>query len=94
MEERQVLKPHKINMNNRKEASISGVKDVLSFDAKEILLETELGMLMIKGDNLHVTKLTLDKGEVEVDGTIDSLQYSNMSGKQQEGESFLSRLFK
>ena len=61
---------------------------------KEIILETEQGMLMIKGNDLHVSRLTLDKGEVDVDGRIDSFTYSEQSGMGAKGESFLSRLFK
>ena len=57
-------------------------------------LETEQGMLMIKGNDLHVNRLTLDKGEVDVDGRIDSFTYSEQSGVAGKGESFLSRLFK
>ena len=85
---------HKVTMTNRKSCAINGVKDVLSFDEREILLETEQGMLMIKGDDLHVNRLTLDKGEVDVDGKIDSFTYSDVSGSGSKNESFLSRLFR
>ena len=60
-------KPHKLMLTNRRTCNISGVNDVLSFDVNEILLETEQGMLMIKGNELHVNRLTLDKGEVDID---------------------------
>ena len=70
------------------------MKDVLSFDIHEVLLETEQGMLMIKGDDLHVSRLTLDRGEVDVDGRIDSLTYSEVSGGVHKTESLLSRLFR
>lgn len=52
---------HKVTMTNRRNCIIGGVSDVLSFDIHEILLETEQGMLMIKGDDLHVSRLTLEK---------------------------------
>ena len=71
---------HKMTMTNRKNCTINGVNDVLSFDIHEILLETEQGMLMIKGDDLHVSRLTLEKGEVDVDGRIDSFTYSDAAG--------------
>ena len=51
-------------------------------------------MLMIKGDDLHVSRLTLDRGEVDVDGRIDSLTYSEVSGGVHKTESLLSRLFR
>lgn len=87
-------KPHKLMLTNRRTCTISGVCDVLSFDVKEVLLETDQGMLMIKGDDLHVSRLTLDKGEVDVDGKIDSFTYSETAGYGNKGESLLSRLFK
>ena len=85
---------HKIVMTDRNICNISGVCDVLSFDVAEILLETEQGMLMLKGNDLHVNRLMLDKGEVDVDGKIDSLTYSENTGYGGKGESLLSRLFK
>ena len=66
---------HKIMLTNRRTCTINGVSDVLSFDVHEILLETDQGMLMIKGDELHVNRLTLDKGEEDIDGKVDSLTY-------------------
>ena len=85
---------HKVTMTNRRSCTVSGVSDVLSFDIHEILLETEQGMLMIKGDDLHVNRLTLEKGEVDVDGRIDSCTYSDAGGSGHKGESFLTKLFR
>ena len=87
-------KPHKLLLTNRRTCNISGVNDVLSFDVNEILLETEQGMLMIKGNELHVSRLSLDKGEVDVDGRIDSFTYSENAGYGTKGESLPARLFK
>lgn len=85
---------HKIMLTNRKTCTINGVNDVLSFDIHEILLETDQGMLMIKGKDLHVNRLTLDKGEVDVDGKIDSLTYSETVASGNKNESLLTKLFK
>ena len=87
-------RPHKLILTDRGACTISGVNDVLSFDVNEILLETEQGMLMIKGNELHVSRLSLDKGEVDVDGRVDSFTYSENSGYGGKGESLLTRLFK
>lgn len=87
-------KPHKLMLTGRKTCALSGVNDVLSFDVNEILLETEQGMLMIRGSELHVSRLSLDKGEVDIDGRIDSFTYSETAGYGGKGESFLTRLFK
>ena len=76
VEEKQYAKAHKLLLNNRRTGTVSGVTDVISFDIAEILLETEQGMLTIKGADLHVNRLTLEKGEVDIEGRIDSMSYS------------------
>lgn len=73
---------------------VTGVLDVLSFDLNEILLETEQGMLMVKGTDLHVNRLTVEKGEVDLSGNIDSIAYSNVSQAGKSSENFLSKLFR
>lgn len=85
---------HKFVLNNRKDCTISGVADVLSFDVNEILLETDQGMLMIRGSGLHVTHLTLEKGEIEIDGKVDSLTYSENASSSGSENSFFAKLFK
>lgn len=85
---------HKMILANRKTCNLSGVADVLSFDLNEILLETDQGMLMIRGTQLHVTRLSLEKGEVDIEGKVDSMTYSETSSFAEKGESFLSKLFK
>ena len=73
---------------------MTGICDVLSFDVNEIILETDQGMLMIKGSELHVNRLTLEKGEVDIEGKVDSFTYSEQAGMGSKGESLLARLFK
>lgn len=85
---------HKIALTNRRTGSITGVSDVISFDISEVLLETELGMLQIKGADLHVNRLSLEKGEIDLEGRIDSIQYSEISDFKKGGESLLNRLFR
>ena len=85
---------HKLLLNNRKNGSFTGILDVLSFDVSEILLETEMGMLHIKGKDLHVNRLNLEKGEVDLEGLILSLEYSEVSKAGQKGDSFFGKLFK
>lgn len=94
MEEKTINKSHKVLISNRKMGNFSGIVDVLSFDVSEILLETEQGMLLIKGNNLHVNRLSLEKGEIDVEGRIDSLAYSEIKDYGKQAESFLGRLFK
>ena len=78
MEETRNMKGHRIALTNRSVGTITGVNNVISFDPNEVLLETEQGVLLIKGKGLNVTKLTLEKGEVDVDGKVDSFTYSDM----------------
>lgn len=87
-------KAHKLVVNNRKTSMMTGVIDVLAFDLNEILLETEQGMLMIKGEDLHVNRLSLEKGEVDVTGRIDSVAYSEVQQSVKKGENFFVKLFK
>lgn len=94
MEERQAGKPHKLIVNNRKTSMVTGVLDVLAFDLGEILLETEKGMLMIKGTDLHVNRLTLEKGEVDVSGNINSVAYSDATPLVKSNEKLFAKLFR
>ena len=94
MEEKQYTKAHKLILSNRRTGTITGVADVISFDITEVLLETEQGMLMIKGADLHVNRLTLEKGEIDIEGRIDSLAYSEVTSFQKQSESLIGRLFK
>ena len=85
---------HKLMVTNRKICIVNGVVDVLSFDLSEILLETDQGMLMIRGNDLHVNRLTLEKGEVDIEGKIDSFTYSDVNSYGNKTDSFLGKLFK
>ena len=86
---------HKMVMTNRKTCILTGVKDVLSFDLHEILLETQQGMLMIRGEDLHVSRLSLDKGEADIDGKVDSFAYSDdVPAQKEKAQSLLGRLFR
>ena len=93
MDEKMSTHTHRVLMNKRKNGSFSGIVDVLSFDVNEILLETEQGMLLIKGKDLHVNRLSLEKGEVDSAGKIDALSYSDVSNSH-KGESLLGRIFR
>lgn len=93
MEEKQAQGTHKLVISGRHSGTITGVSDVHSFDEQEILLETDMGLLTVKGRELHISRLTLEKGEVDIDGKVDSLIYSD-GGHSQKNGSMLGRLFK
>lgn len=94
MEEKIGGRPHRLMMEDRGKMSITGISDVVSFDENQVILDTDRGLLTIKGKDLCVSRLTLDKGEVDVDGQADSLVYSSNESFRKSGESFLARLFK
>lgn len=80
-------------LENREKLSISGVLDVLSFDDEVVVVETELGLLNIKGENLKINKLSIDTSEVIIEGEVSNLEYSQKDYQKTSG-SFLSKIFK
>ncbi|MBE3592193.1 MAG: sporulation protein YabP [Thermoanaerobacter sp.] len=87
-------KPHNITIENREKISISGVTNVVSFDEETVILETDLGILTIRGQGLHINKLNLDDGQVSIDGEIINLNYSDKSGLIGKSGGFISRMFR
>ena len=67
--------PHRLSLDNRAKLTLTGVEDVERFDEEEIVLSTSAGALIIKGQELHIEKLSLDGGEIHVTGRVDSLVY-------------------
>ena len=80
-------------LENREKLSISGVVDVLSFDDQVVMIETELGLLTVKGENIKINKLSIDTSEVIVEGDISYLAYSE-NKQEKTGGSLLSKIFK
>ena len=92
MEEIKSSRPHSIVWRERMQGSVTGVTDVLSFDENSVILETEQGMLTIRGKNLHIGRLMLEQGEVDMEGTVESIVYSG-SGLARKG-SLIRRMFR
>ena len=67
--------PHKLTLNERRQPSMTGVTEVVSFDEHAVVLRTELGQLTIHGKDLQLKTLSLDGGQVAVDGTMSALIY-------------------
>lgn len=89
----QKVKRQEVKMLNRKLLEISGVINVERFDSTEFLLETELGFLTVKGQNLHIKNLSLEQGLVAIEGLINALSYAE-SGGQGKSTGLLGKLFK
>ena len=83
---------HEVRIMDRREIYLTGVKKISSFDHEEFLLETTMGMLLLKGSGLEILKLDTHDGNVHIKGKINSYQYIE-NGKVKE-ESFLTKLFK
>ena len=81
---------HRLQLEGREKLSVSGVEDVVRFDENCIVTTTSAGPLIITGEELHIGKLSLDGGEMQVDGRIDAVTYEDTEVRQ---GSFLSRLF-
>lgn len=82
-----------IVLENRNKLNVSGIKDVISFDDELVIIETELGLLTVKGNNIKINKLSIDTGDVIVEGEISNLGYSDPTKKLQETGLF-SKIFK
>ena len=93
MEERSGIRAPACRLENRNAASLTGVREVVSFDENQVVMDTDMGLLTIKGKDLHVSRLTVEKGEMEVEGQIDSLTYSSNEAYRKAGQSILARLF-
>lgn len=86
-----VKAPHSLIMENRKSLTATGVSNVDSFDEDTIVAYTDLGELIVKGRGLHISKLNLETGEMNLDGEINSVSYSE---NQSVNTGFFSKLFK
>ncbi len=87
------VKRQEVKMLNRKMLEISGVLNVESFDSEEFLLETELGFLAIKGQNLHIKNLSLEQGLVAIEGLVNEMAYLDANSPS-KSKGLLGKLFK
>lgn len=89
-----VAKHHTLNMVDREKLTLTGVKDIFSFDEVLIELETTKEYLDIIGQDLHIIKMNIEEGEVCIEGSVKELNYhEHQTGGKKKG-SLLSKLFK
>lgn len=81
--------PHSISLSEREKMSVSGVLDVSGFDESIIILSTAQGELTVRGEGLHIDRIDLDTGRLEVQGRVQELRYDESAPKN----SLWSRLF-
>ena len=84
---------HGINLAERKNLLVSGVKKIENFDEEEFLMDTTMGMLTVKGTGLELIKLDTMQGNVSIKGIVNSLEYSDNS-KEKDNSGIFNRLFK
>ena len=84
---------HEIVLKSRNQMSISGVRDVVSFDETQVELVTVCGGLAVEGRALHVSKLELEGGVVELDGKVDGMYYADEKTADGKKQGFFERLF-
>lgn len=80
-------------LENRKRLNVTGVLDVLNFDEQTITAVTDLGILIIKGSDLHLNQFSLDTTELNIEGEINSLQYDDKHSRK-KGETLFKKIFK
>ena len=80
---------HHLILEDRERLTVSGVEEVESFDENTIVMVTAQGVLIVRGENLHIEKLSLDGGDLKVEGMVESLTYEEDRGRR---GSFFSRL--
>ena len=81
-------------LENRERLTITGVIDVLSFDDQIVIVETQLGLLTIKGEDLRINKLSIDSSEVIIEGEVFNLGYSENEINKKSSSSILGKIFK
>jgi sporulation protein YabP len=94
LEEKKTVKPRSQNliMENREKLSVSGVIDVESFNDECVIIETDLGVLTVRGEDLRINKLNIDSSELDIEGDIVSCEYSDRD--RSRGAGFFARMFK
>ena len=92
--DKDTINNHSINILSRKAINITEVKKIENFDNKEFLLETSMGFLLIKGEDLEIIKLDTYEGKLSIKGKIDSLNYIEDRSKRKKSEGIINKLFK
>lgn len=87
MEQEQM--PHRLNLADRKKLTVTGVTEVISFDDTMVVLQTGMGLLQVQGEGLQLKTLSLEGGQMEVDGLVTSLSYEEL----RTSGGWFSRLF-
>ena len=96
IEEKRITKPKLQNLvlENRQKLLLTGINDVGSFNEKIMVVDTELGILEVKGSNLHMSKLNLENQELCIEGLVTCLEYKSKESVSKDGNNIFAKLFK
>ncbi|MCL2854390.1 MAG: sporulation protein YabP [Defluviitaleaceae bacterium] len=85
---------HKLTVDQRENTVITGVLDVISFDEGQVVCETDLGVMILRGDNLHVAALNLDSGTLNIFGRVTAINYEEDAPMGRKKSSMFGKIFK
>lgn len=94
MEERRTEGKHTLMLEKRGVLTLTGVLEVMSFDEESVAADTDCGVIIIHGENLHIENLNLDKGDMSLKGEISSIVYEDSERYMNPSASFFGRLFR
>lgn len=94
MDKDMIASSHSVSINERKNISITGVKKIDSFDNEEFLMDTVMGYVIIKGEELEIIKLDTFQGNVSIKGKVNSFAYIEGNNKKNKEDGVFSKLFK
>lgn len=84
---------HQVVLVEREEMTVDGVTNLGSFDEQEIVMETEQGLLTVRGEDLNIKQLNLEAGNLVVEGLVKEVSYDD-EGRGKKGKGLLGRLLK
>lgn len=90
----EIKQNHELKLDNRKNLSITGISKIDSLNSEEFLIQTTNGLLFVKGENLVMQQLDIDKGNIWIEGKINSLEYINEPKDKKQKTGFVGKLFK
>lgn len=90
----EIKQNHELKLENRNKLSISGISKIDSLNSEEFLIQTSYGLLLVKGDNLTMQQLDIDKGNIWIEGNVTGLEYINDSKEKKQKSGFVGKLFK
>lgn len=88
-------KPHRVSIEGRERLTVTSVEDVDSFNENEVIFLTGVGMMTVLGEDLHISRLSLEDGNLVIEGKIEALDYADHEEQRMHGKSgILGRVFK